>query len=501
MPRKMLRRYRIPSAAGFDSWSVHERRQADLFLDDLLGRAPRAGGGTLRAAVVEDTDLSVSRDVDVDDLSETTFTPEDLAPDMAGLDFVLAADGDVKVAGATTRFKKGTVVTVVKWDNGKSEIEAKIGTASATVPKELIEPKATMYQAKVTTPKRSYDVAIPLYAANLKARRDDVLKAKAAGRSPGYKELNKHLIIEMQLNRLDSLIGRWSFYYDTWIGEPKGWKSLAPGWVKSMMVQESTMGSSGRYLVEKADEPWKTRFNVLQAIDSWGFQQYLMIEELEPGLLKKEGLDRIMDDRLKLEKELEKLDAQADPHRGRGGETHQSQGAAEHELVDLLPQLPGRGHEAGWHVEGYGRWHRKHGHDGNRRWDVGRNDRRRIQHPAQEVRASGQGVPGEGHAEAQVRLLLLDSNGSAVALREAPVDQRVVGRRARVQRRGRAGRVLSRDRADAGPGGGGHGRDRRGDLGRLRLLGEEEGAPGVPALPVRAGRASLRTPLLRGART
>lgn len=306
-----MRRYRVPGAAGFERASASERRQADRFLFDLLGRPQRVGRALPRPAPAEgnEAEWSASPDLDGDDLAETTFTPEDLAPDMAGLEFVLHAAADVKVAGASTRHPAGTVVTVVKWDNGKDEIEAKIGGASATVGKELIAPKATMYRATITTVNRSYEIAVPLYAANLKARRDDLLNAKATGKPLSYKQLNKQLILEMQLNRLDPLLGRWSAYYDTLIGEPKGWKSLAPGWVKSMMVQESTVGSAGKYLVENAGEPWKTRFNVLQAIDSWGFQQYLMMEELEPGLLKKEGLDKIMDDRLTLAKEFDKLDA------------------------------------------------------------------------------------------------------------------------------------------------------------------------------------------------
>jgi hypothetical protein len=53
----------------------------------------------------------------------------------------------------------------------------------------------------------------------------------------------------------------------------------------------------------------KNRFNVLQAIDSWGPQQFLMIQEFEPESLKKSGFDKVMDDQRKLEEEWQKLEA------------------------------------------------------------------------------------------------------------------------------------------------------------------------------------------------
>jgi hypothetical protein len=81
---------------------------------------------------------------------------------------------------------------------------------------------------------------------------------------------------------------------------------LAPGWVKSMMVQESTAGTAGKYLVERSAV--MTRFNVLQAVDSWGPQQFLMMKEIEPGLLKSKGLDKVMDHQAALEEEWTRLD-------------------------------------------------------------------------------------------------------------------------------------------------------------------------------------------------
>lgn len=280
--------------------SSFERRQADLFFFDLMGYRPRR----VRALPPEPPTAASEDDPE--------FWPEDLAGDMPGLEFVLVKDANVTVGGASVAKAKGTVVTVVKWENTKPEVPVTIGGSPAAVLKELIEPKKVAYTAKVTTARASYDIAVPLYAANVAAHRASVLKARAAGDTPRYFWLNRNLIMEAYLNRFDVLLGAWTGHYHALIGEPKGWRFLAPSWVKSMLVQESTAGTAGRFLAEVSPgEPWKTRFNVLQAIDHWGFQQFLMMNEMEPALLKKEGMEKVVEHQQALEKELDALDAKA----------------------------------------------------------------------------------------------------------------------------------------------------------------------------------------------
>ena len=284
---------------GFSPEDVAGRR-SDLFFDDLVGKIPPR----LRALPpTPPTELSED---------EPEFWPEDLAGDMSGLEFVLVKDANVTMGGSSVAKAKGTVLIVVKWENAKPEVSVTIGGARAEVLKELIEPKKVAFTAKVTTAKASYDIAVPLYAANVAAHRASVLKAKAAGDTPKYFWLNRNLIMEAYLNRFDNLIAAWTGSYHALIGEPNRWKFLAPSWVKSMLVQESTAGTAGRFLAEVSPaEPWKTRFNVLQAIDSWGFQQFLMMNEIEPGLLKKEGMEKVIEHQQSLEKELDTLNAKA----------------------------------------------------------------------------------------------------------------------------------------------------------------------------------------------
>ena len=275
-----------------------ERQQADRFFYDLMGYRPRPVRALPPRPSTEPSE------------DDPEFWPEDLAGDMPGLEFVLVKDANLTMGGASVAKTKGTVLTVVKWENAKPEVSVTIGGARAEVLKELIEPKKVTFTAKVTTAKTSYDIAVPLYAANVAAHRATVLKAKAAGGTPKYFWLNRNLIIEAYLNRFDGLIAAWTGHYHALIGEAKGWRFLAPSWVKSMLVQESTAGTAGRFLAEVSPaEPWKTRFNVLQAIDHWGFQQFLMMNEEEPGLLKKEGMEKVIEHQQALEKELDALNA------------------------------------------------------------------------------------------------------------------------------------------------------------------------------------------------
>ena len=199
-----------------------ERRQADLFFRDLGGQPPRSARARQPSAaewLTED---------DGGDLAEDTFTPENLAPDMKGLEFVLTADADVTVAGAAKRMAAGTVVTATAWDNTKTDIEATIGGSKARLGKDLITPKVTMYKATVTTAKGSREV-------------------------------------------------------------------------------ESMASTAGKYLVETSAV--MTRFNVLQAVDSRGPQQFLMMKEIEPDLLKSKGLEKVIDHQAALEEEWTKLEA------------------------------------------------------------------------------------------------------------------------------------------------------------------------------------------------
>jgi N-acetyl-anhydromuramyl-L-alanine amidase AmpD/subtilisin family serine protease len=269
---------------------------------------PRPGQpGPLAASIEAD-----ERDLDPSggpEMAETTFVPEDLAAHLAGFELKLLAD----FRGSSVTWSAGSEVKVVTWSNAAVHVTVERGGQSADIPKELLAPNATPSKATYTSAKTSFDVEVPLYSMNLDRLRKLIREGKVAGtdQSNNYKVLNKKLLVEIQLNRFDHLLSAYCSHYHALIGEPKGWVYLSPGWVKSLMIEESTAGSAGKYLVPVPGVPFKNRFNVLQAIDSWGPQQVIMLQELEPKMLKDAGMANIIADRDKLEAEWQRLEAKA----------------------------------------------------------------------------------------------------------------------------------------------------------------------------------------------
>jgi Domain of unknown function (DUF4157) len=110
--------------------------------------------------------------------------------------------------------------------------------------------------------------------------------------------VNQKLIQETMYNAFDASIVKWVKYYDGIIGKPKGWPALDPNIVKSMLFQESQMGTSGTYLRPPPYHSYDvmTRFNIPQAVDSCGPQQVLMIKEISPAIDTKYKLDDVEKD-------------------------------------------------------------------------------------------------------------------------------------------------------------------------------------------------------------
>jgi hypothetical protein len=104
-------------------------------------------------------------------------------------------------------------------------------------------------------------------------------------------------IHQMMFNRFDGDFARWTRHYNRELGPAT---PLDPNIVKSMAYQESRLGTSGRHLMpppydwNDADHhPIRSRFNLLQAIDSWGPQQWLMMREMAPDLFRRHHLDAL----------------------------------------------------------------------------------------------------------------------------------------------------------------------------------------------------------------
>ena len=102
---------------------------------------------------------------------------------------------------------------------------------------------------------------------------------------------------QMMYNRFDQDIDRWTGHYNGMFSPSP---ALDPNVAKSLFYQESRMGTSGAHLMpppsdwSSADHhPMRSRFNIGQAIDSWGPQQFLMIREMGPAIATRHGLDSL----------------------------------------------------------------------------------------------------------------------------------------------------------------------------------------------------------------
>jgi hypothetical protein len=120
--------------------------------------------------------------------------------------------------------------------------------------------------------------------------------------------LNVRLIQSAMLNRFDSNIKKWVDFYNHQFGFT-GHDALDPNLIKSMVFQESQMGTFGDFMSDPTTNAIMTRFNILQAIDSWPEEQLLVIPEMMPTLITKYHLENIQKDHLKVETELDTLTA------------------------------------------------------------------------------------------------------------------------------------------------------------------------------------------------
>lgn len=109
------------------------------------------------------------------------------------------------------------------------------------------------------------------------------------------------LVYQTMFNRFDTSIQKWvDFYQKKYSSKIK--EKLDYNIVKSMAFKESRLGTYGEHLEMppyRFDDPQKhpvrSRFNIIQASDSWAPQQYLMMKENAPTIYAKYNLVRLED--------------------------------------------------------------------------------------------------------------------------------------------------------------------------------------------------------------
>jgi len=237
--------------------------------------------------------------------SGTALTIDDITElDFAGEKFkLITAYGSIAV---------NSEVTIKSW--GRSP--TKIGIADAknnmeTVPTEYLDvirkpSKLTRYTCGIESMRKTVvDVEIKL-TAYLKREKEYSGSSKQHSEweeektrleknlSERRKILGKKIAREYMYNRFDDRILHWVDFYNK---QAKPAQNLDANVVKSMMYQEGRFGTYGLHFKLPPhtwnfaeSHPAKSRFNLMQAIDSLFQQQMMIIEEMDPVLFNGQKL-------------------------------------------------------------------------------------------------------------------------------------------------------------------------------------------------------------------
>jgi hypothetical protein len=251
------------------------------------------------------------------------ITPPDVSGEMVGRKFSLRKD--LLATDGITNVPAGTAVIITSWNNTDHFVMA---SATVGVPPQTVTVQIDKQYLKTVGDTgaglKQYEMGVKNTEANIGAadKEIDAFKAKEPeynkfnnqkgfadelARMEGlqdnrYTELNNNLIQETMVNRFDSWILNWVSYYNSLL---KPATNLDANIVKSLLYEETKMGTQGEHL-EMPPYTWsgltsfpiKSRFNLGQAIDSWGPQQYIMVKEMAPAIYTKYGLSALETDNL-----------------------------------------------------------------------------------------------------------------------------------------------------------------------------------------------------------
>ncbi len=249
---------------------------------------------------------------------------DDVTEEMKGMTFTLRSEQ----GSAPNLIARGTTVTVTDWKGTSSTAAVKAVVKgkeiTLNVPKLALEPAYTAVKGvrKYETGLVAQETAVEesqtavttqtSEVAAWKAKKGqfqkkpeawqaqmDVLEKELVRRQSVLdskeKQLSRILVMQTMYNRFDADIAKWVDYYNK---QFKPSTNLDPNVVKSMLFEESRMGTHGQHL-ELPPYSWsdpvrnqlRSRFNIGQAIDSWTMQHLLLIKEMSPTIFKKYHLD------------------------------------------------------------------------------------------------------------------------------------------------------------------------------------------------------------------
>lgn len=239
--------------------------------------------------------------------------PEDVSSEMVGRTFEVS---EAFTSGSTT-LNAGDKVKVVAWDNAKPVVSVEFSPPKGAavrfdIPKKIIRTThaavkgMNAYGAGVEGQAKAVDAAedkltdwVGKKAEYEKAGTTaDWTKEKARLESVVQKKtevLNRKLIQETMFNRFDGIIKREVDAANTAAGF-KGADALDPNLMKSMLFQESQLGTAGQHLEVPPSHPVRSRFNLGQVIDSSGLALLTMLEKEQPAIIAKFKLGTIRTD-------------------------------------------------------------------------------------------------------------------------------------------------------------------------------------------------------------
>jgi hypothetical protein len=258
------------------------------------------------------------------------IAPEDVAGEMAGQSFALRA---AFTPPGGRPLPAGTRVTVLTWDNAAETVRVSVALTHPQLPRPFPVPKTLL------APARTAVAGVDPYSAGaegqaaavVRGERDLAAWVAQAGehRSPEAvrrfeaerrrledllarrrQVLNRRLIQETMFNRFDGVIGVEVAEANRAHGL-SGRDALDPNLVKSMLFQESQLGTAGQHLEDPPTHPTKTRFNLGQVIDSAGLALLTLFEAEHPRVLADHRLGNLRKDLAAAQSELARLDRKA----------------------------------------------------------------------------------------------------------------------------------------------------------------------------------------------
>lgn len=244
-----------------------------------------------------------------DTVVQRRITPEDLAGQMTGTRLVLSG----AFTAGSAQLVAGQQVVVVAWVNGSTTVRVRVPAPAANsgteadVPKKLVHAASSpvagvgQYGTGLDQVVRDFErgeQAIAAENAHRGGARAAVLARLETLQRNRERLLNRRLIQGSMLNRFDQSISTWVHHYNQAFGFTQAVgakKALDPNLVKSMVFQETQMGTAGEHLEDASehDPKVKTRQNLGQMIDSSAAALLLMIKEEKPALITKHHLENL----------------------------------------------------------------------------------------------------------------------------------------------------------------------------------------------------------------